>query len=210
MQGPSAASIHNDDTSVPVSRNSAISQSQMVRTKNNPTTSNTIPASHPPPPSPQLHPLACSALQWNCNGLRTRLPELREHLIDHAYDAVALQEPRMPANSIRITGHVAYYSRPTLPGATPRAALLIRRGLTQVEVVLTDLCTEVAEFVAVMLELRRRLLTIVSAYVAPGTYWDTRILVDIRRRAKGDLIVAGDFNAHSQSWGGQTGQSEGT
>ncbi|KAG0420943.1 hypothetical protein HPB47_003163 [Ixodes persulcatus] len=74
-------------------------------------------------------PLTCSALQWNCNGLRTRLPELRDHLLHHAYDAVALQEPRMPAGSIRIAGHVVYYGRPLVAGVTPRAAALLEEAL---------------------------------------------------------------------------------
>ncbi|KAG0424232.1 hypothetical protein HPB47_000027, partial [Ixodes persulcatus] len=92
---------------------------------------------------------------------------LRYHLRDHAYNAVALQEPRMPAESIGIASHVVYHSRPLRPCVKLRSALLVRRQLAQTEVELSDLCTEVAEFVAVTVELGKRSLTIVSAYVAP-------------------------------------------
>ncbi|KAG0416066.1 hypothetical protein HPB47_006742 [Ixodes persulcatus] len=62
---------------------------------------------------------------------------------------------------------------------------------------------------AVTVEWRRRPLTFVSAYVAPNAPWDTHALADIRVRAKGDLIVAGDFNAHSKSWGVKQDSSRG-
>ncbi|KAG0433622.1 hypothetical protein HPB47_019743 [Ixodes persulcatus] len=39
----------------------------------------------------------------------------------------------MPAGSVRIAGHVVYYSRPLVAGVTPRAALLVRRDLRQIE-----------------------------------------------------------------------------
>lgn len=63
---------------------------------------------------------------------------------------------------------------------------------------LSDLCAEVAEFVAATVDLGKRSVTIVSAYVAPGAPWDTHVLEDIRARAEGEPIVAGDSNAHSQ------------
>lgn len=107
----------------------------------------------------------------------------------------------MPAGSIRIAGHVVYCSRPLVAGVTPRAALLVRRNLRQIEIDLSDLCSEGADFVAVKLEFGDRYLTIVSAYVAPNVPWDVHVLADIRARAKGEVIIAGDFNAHSQSWG---------
>ncbi|KAG0445176.1 hypothetical protein HPB47_018922 [Ixodes persulcatus] len=148
-------------------------------------------------------------LQWNCNGLKTRLPELRNHLGDNSYDAVALQEPRMTAGNMRIAGHVVYASKPHVARGVPRAALLVRRELPQSEVDLNDLCTDAAEFVAVTEEGRRRPLTIVSAYVAPNAPSDTHVLADIRVRAKGDLIVAGDFNAHSKPRGDKRDSSRG-
>ncbi|KAM7284254.1 hypothetical protein ISCGN_001351 [Ixodes scapularis] len=107
----------------------------------------------------------------------------------------------MSAGDMRIADHVVYASKPHVARGFPRAALLVRRELPQSEVDLNDLCTESAEFVAVTVEWKRRPLTIVSVYVAPNAPWDTHVLADIRVRAKGDLIVAGDFNAHSQSWG---------
>lgn len=113
----------------------------------------------------------------------------------------------MPAGSIRIAGHVGF-SRPSRPDVTPLAALLIRRQLTPTEVELSDPCTEVADLVAVTVELGKRTLTIVSAYVAPGALGDTHVLEDIRERAERELIVARDLNAHSQSWGGQTGHPD--
>ncbi|KAG0430925.1 hypothetical protein HPB47_022254 [Ixodes persulcatus] len=107
----------------------------------------------------------------------------------------------MLAGGMRIAGHVVYASKPHVARGSPRAALLVLRELPQSKVDLNDLCTEGAEFAPVTLELRRRPLTIVSAYVSPNAPRDTNVLVDIRVRAKGDLIVAGDFNAHSQSLG---------
>ncbi|KAG0422329.1 hypothetical protein HPB47_001832 [Ixodes persulcatus] len=59
------------------------------------------------------------------------------------------------------------------------------------------------------LSAQRHPLTIVSAYVAPNAAWDTHVLADIRMRAKGDLIVAVDFNALSKSWGDKQNSSRG-
>ncbi|KAG0412395.1 hypothetical protein HPB47_010470, partial [Ixodes persulcatus] len=140
----------------------------------------------------QCHKDKCEANPCcvNCHGNHaSNAPEcpLRKHLLDNAYNAVALQESRMSAGNMRIADHVVYASKPHVARGFPRAALLVRRELPQSEVDLNDLCTEGAEFVA--------------AYVAPNAPWDAHLLADIRARAKGDLIVAGDFNAHSQSWG---------
>ncbi|KAG0417392.1 hypothetical protein HPB47_005634 [Ixodes persulcatus] len=150
-----------------------------------------------------------SASLVTAESTATTTLQLRNHLGDNSYDAIALQEPRMTAGDMRIAGHVVYASKPHSARGFPRAALLVRRKLPQSEVDLNDLCTEGAEFVAVTVEWRRHPLTIVSAYVAPNAAWDTHVLADIRMRAKGDLIVAGDFNAHSKSWGDKQDSSRG-
>lgn len=193
-----AASIYYGVTSALFPGHPAASHSQAVPpTKDDPAI---IPISSPRSHalSPHLHPITHSALQWICKGLRTRLPEMRQHLRDYAYDAVALQEPRMTTGSIQITGHIVHYSRPPRPRLTPRATILVRIQLTQTEVELSDLCIEVAEFVAAI-ELGKQSVTIVSAHVAPGHSWDTHVLEDFHARVKEELIVAGDFNAQSQS-----------
>lgn len=135
MQCSSAAITYNSITSALCPSHPAASHSQIVLLANDdPAITIPIPSPLSHPLSPHLRPITCSALQWNCN-LTTRLPQLRNHLQDNAFNALAFQEPIMSAGSIRILGHIAYYSRPPRHGVTPQATLHVRRQFMQTEFV---------------------------------------------------------------------------
>lgn len=77
---------------------------------------------------------------------------------------------------------------------------MVRSSLHQSVLDLSDLCSLTAEYAGVIVRLGTQDTTIVSIYVAPGGTWDPDVLHQIQQRAKGELLLAGDFNAHNINW----------
>lgn len=66
-----------------------------------------------------------SILQWNTNGLRTFLSELRRELLHAPIDVLALQEENaLPSESL-IRNYATYNSMPVHPNGTPKASLVV-------------------------------------------------------------------------------------
>lgn len=148
-------------------------------------------------------PIIPTVLQWNARGLRTRLPDLRQHLFLNPVDVLAIQEPLTQPGDFRLSPYVIYSSAPALANGRSRALLLVKAGLSHNHVDLSAFSSHSAEYVAATIRVRGVEFTVVSVYVAPGSTadWDARILRDIARQCPGRLLFCGDFNAHNTTWG---------
>lgn len=71
-------------------------------------------------------PVFPSILQWNVNGLRTRLPGMRESLKTERADVLALQETNVVPGEERLSPYVFYHSAPINPNDRSRVAILVR------------------------------------------------------------------------------------
>lgn len=80
-------------------------------------------------------------------------------------------------------------------------SILVRACLQQNALDLSEFCSEKEEYAGVTIRHGLQETTIVSAYVAPQGKWNPNVLYDIQRRAKGEIILVGDFSAHSTAWG---------
>lgn len=140
-----------------------------------------------------------SILQWNCNGLRQRLPDLKTQLRQTPYDILLIQEPRIEASKLRIPGYTAYQSKPQ--NKPPWVAVLVRNDVDHSFIDLSGHCTDKAEFVGVRVSRGDSFLTLVSSYVHPKGRWHPRVLAQILASEPGEVIFGGDFNAHNQTWG---------
>lgn len=147
-------------------------------------------------------PLFPSLLQWNVNGLRTRLPELRQSLTNQRVDVLALQETNVLPGEVRLSPYVIYYSAAINPNGRSRVAVFVRADVHHAPLNLSDLCSPYEEYAGVTVRMGKHETTIVSAYVTPQSTWNTKPLEEIHKRSRGNLIICGDFNAHNETWGG--------
>lgn len=153
-------------------------------------------------PAPRME-TAILALQWNCRGLKSKLPELREYLRTHFVPILALAEGVLPAET-SLAGYRAYNNAniPSFPRGS--AALYIHKSVPQVEEDLTLYCTTSSEVVGATVNIRNQQITVLSIYVRhtkKNEVFDADVLQRLRHRFRGHLLVCGDFNAHHPSWG---------
>ena len=140
-------------------------------------------------------------LQWNANGLGPKMDELRDRMKDMNLDAVMIQETKYGENS----------KTPTIPGYTPmRADRINKDGGGLISYIKSSLCyqklkdqskdgTEVSTF---KVKLSRNKWTKLSnVYCPPKDHNNPsqRLATEIIP-VSDNLIVAGDFNAHSALW----------
>lgn len=140
-----------------------------------------------------------SVLQWNVNGLRTRLPDLRVRVCESFPGVLALQENNSLPGECRISNYTEHHSKASRVNGRSKALLYVRASLQQITLDLDDLCTDIAEYAGVTVRPREEDITVVSVYVRPAVVWDPDAIRKIRQRCRGRLIICGDFNAHHTS-----------
>lgn len=133
-------------------------------------------------------------IQWNCNGIRSKLAELQ--LIIKEYDPfiIALQETRTkPGVNIKIKGYNTIFThRPSGQGGT---AIMIKNGINYTP---NTLNTNM-EIVAVNVNMPYK-MTVVSLYIPPNSTLDPEEFDKVITSLPKPLIISGDFNAHHHLW----------
>lgn len=157
-----------------------------------------------------------SVLQWNALSLRVRKTDLSQHLQQHDYDVLALQEVRGTAFDLRLPGYVGYNgatsctvdscgATPCLdsnhPQDTPRVAVYVRRELPHVVVDVASATGGPLECCAVTVRLRGVDTTVASIYIRPRRPWDASMLTRLTPLLGRHYLLCGDMNAHHSAWG---------
>lgn len=144
-------------------------------------------------------PSCPSILQWNINGLRGRLAHVRDELLRRPYDVLLIQEPKLEASKLDISGYTSY----TCCGAKkhPWAVLYVKNSVPHCGIDTRDYCSARAEIVGVRIRRGEHEFSVFSCYVHPVGHWRSRVLATIRAREAGHIILGGDFNAHNELWG---------
>lgn len=146
-------------------------------------------------------------LQWNCRSIFAQYSELCSLLEEKRVDVACLSETCLDQNS-----HISFNNFHLVHKARNRqgggSGILIRRNLA-FSVITDDLIIRACSRVNIDLTLVEiftdsRSLFIASIYNPPGgasrkppDFW-RNFLLDCSRR--GDIVVCGDFNAHSPMW----------
>lgn len=144
-------------------------------------------------------------LQWNCSGLRPKLPELKQLLRKTPYSVLCLQEANLPVN-MRLSGYCRY-TTPAIPYASHgSAAVFVAKHLPQLHLPTTHLSSACVELVAVKVKLGNNLLTVASIYIRPcSTSNNVQLppdyLLQVKAALPGPLLLCGDLNAHHPLWG---------
>lgn len=134
---------------------------------------------------------------------------MRESLKTERADVLALQETNVVPGEERLSPYVFYHSAPINPNDRSRVAILVRDDVYHNPIDLSDLNSAMEEYSGVIVRIKGCETTIVSAYITPHGVWNTKVLEEIKKRSRGQLIICGDFNAHNEAWGGRRTDARG-
>ena len=137
-------------------------------------------------------------LNWNVNGLRSRLPELKLLISTLNPICCTFQETNLtPIDDPQIRNHILYRrDRTATQHASGGVCVCVRRTVfSEVVPLVTPL-----EAVAVSVRFPDR-ITVCSLYLPPGLHVDRREIDTLLRQLPAPYIVCGDFNAYNPLWG---------
>ncbi|KAK7115386.1 hypothetical protein V1264_001263 [Littorina saxatilis] len=150
--------------------------------------------SQPSQPDKSADPLVFA--QWNAEGLRKKKPELQDFLRREQVDIICIQETHLTdAHRFSMRGYELF--RHDRSNRSKGGILtLVRNNIPAIEV---GRSTGENEFLAVKAVLQGREFTIINFYCPP----DKNLELHTLHLPQSNLLILGDFNGHSPSWGYQ-------
>lgn len=82
-----------------------------------------------------------SALQWNTNGLRDGLFELRREVALAHFDVLGFQETHVFSSEGKISSYTSYHNKTFHSSGLPRLSLLVHVDVDMCSIDLSDLCS---------------------------------------------------------------------
>nr|KAG5709634.1 hypothetical protein BaRGS_001684 [Batillaria attramentaria] len=135
-------------------------------------------------------------VQWNADGLRKKKPELQEFLKKEKVDIICIQETHLTdAHRFSIRGY-QLFRHDRIHRSKGGILTLIRNKIPAIEI---GRSSGDCEFLAIKIVLREREFTIINFY-SPN---DRELQLNTLPLTDQNLMILGDFNAHSPSWGYQ-------
>jgi hypothetical protein len=141
-------------------------------------------------------------VQWNCRGLRANFIDL--DIILHAFSPVALclQETfQTDTNPINFRHYTQYYKNSTRVDGSPSGgvSILVQKHIPQSFLPLNTTLQATAAKITL-----HKTITICSIYLPPSVPIDNQSLDNLTLQLPSPVLIMGDFNAHSQVWGGNS------
>ena len=133
--------------------------------------------------------------QWNAEGLRNKKPELQNFLRNHKVDIICIQETHLTDAHRFFLRLYELFRHDRLHRHKGGLVTLVRNTIPAVQTFQSD--NEGTEFLAVKVILPDKEVTVINIYCPPDKELQ---LHTIPMQEKG-LLIAGDVNAHSPSWG---------
>ena len=138
-------------------------------------------------------------LQWNCNGLRAHLNELKNFLASPQaeIDILCLEETFLKkGNRIKFPGY--YVIRKDREESTKGGLIIaIRESINYTEV--HDVTTDSYEQHAIKIKTKNGIITIFNGYIPPDK---PSVKSELEKMfLKGPTIITGDYNAKHPLWG---------
>lgn len=140
-------------------------------------------------------------LQWNTNGLRTGLSELRRGLLHTPIYPLALQEANVLLSEGRIYNFTVYHNTLVHPSGRSKYLLYVHVDVDRAELDVSGFCSGVVEYAGVQFAVCGSSVSIISTWVLQKSPWDPRDISRFRAFWRDHLIICGDFNAHHTFWG---------
>lgn len=137
-------------------------------------------------------------VQWNCEGLKPKIDNLREIIREQNPIAIALQEHKIPFDStFEIKGYKSFLKNQKVEegNAHGGVGLWIQNKVPTHEI---ELNTPL-QAVATSLMLHKR-VTICSLYLPPNSHVTRREIEGLIKQLPKPFLLLGDFNAHNRLW----------
>lgn len=137
-------------------------------------------------------------MYWNADGLRLKIEELSDLLLERSIDIVAVSETRLsPTAFIEIPGYVIYREDKHTSGKGQGVALVVRNDIIHNTIIIP--LTSVLEAVGIQVTVSGSTVVIISAYQSPNLPLNTDdigLLLKLGRK----VLILGDFNANHALW----------
>jgi ribonuclease HI len=140
--------------------------------------------------------------QWNAEGLRKKKPELQEFLRREQVDIICIQETHLTdAHRFSVRGY-ELFRHDRSQRSKGGIVTLVRNSIPAIEI---GRSTGDNEFLAVRAVLQDKEITVINVYCPP----DKDLQLHTLPLTDNNLLITGDFNGHSPSWGYQDLNSRG-
>ena len=139
-------------------------------------------------------------VQWNCRGLRANFDEIQILIQKFQPVLFSLQETQISDTcSVNLRQYSHFSITPPTGDARPHggASLFIRNNIPHSQIKLNTTLQAVAATIS-----WHRPISVCSIYVPPHSPLTSRDLDELYRQLPSPALIMGDFNAHSQVWGG--------
>ena len=153
--------------------------------------------------SPKLH-----FLQINLNHCKNAMVELNNIINRQDIDIILIQEPYIFRNRIQNFSNRSWVVELNLVNEHARAAILHKKELDCF--ILNEFCTR--DMSTVLLNINNRKTIVSSIYIDNHTLEilnKMKDLLELARTKQYQVIIGGDFNAHSEFWGSSNPNSRG-
>lgn len=138
-----------------------------------------------------------SLLQWNCNGLKHKLNELKILCQQLNPIAIAVQETRLrDSDTVNIPTFNIYKKNSNHIRASRGVALLVNSSIKQEEIVLQCNLQVVACSIYIPMK-----ISLISIYLPGEEQINKQQIRNLIQQVHPPVVIMGDFNGHSESWG---------
>jgi exonuclease III len=135
-------------------------------------------------------------MQWNAQGLTTKLTEFKKIIFERKPDIICIQETFLkPKHLFHLPGY-NIIRKDRIDNRKGGVAILTKQGINYR---LIDTPPEL-ECVSVEITSKNESITIVSIYIPPNTIIEKESLLKLF--GVKNVIITGDMNGHSKLWGG--------
>lgn len=136
-------------------------------------------------------------IQFNCNSIRNKLPELKVYIYTTRPDIVCLCETFIKKYEPKFIGYLCHWYHRV--GHKGGLAVLVRRDIPCKEKTLIPFRTQNLELQCIEVFLKQQWIAIVNVY-NPNLNISLEELRHYCSQITGEMIMIGDFNAHSPTW----------
>lgn len=148
-----------------------------------------------------------TVIQWNCRGLRNKIPELRQFTTIHPIPILCLSEAKC-ARVPSLKGYVAHEAIHLLHPPKLNSLIYVREDIPSTKITTLHVLDQ-AEINVIAVEIGHQRITIVHAYLRSGVAVNVDNLKRLLRSLSGPVLLVGDLNAHHPRWGDQRTNSRG-
>ena len=152
---------------------------------------------------PKATPTAIKVLQFNCNGLRSKLDNMLDWMEQRSIAIAAIQETNIPDKTMLKSppGYsIVQENRPACKGKGGGLAFIIKNTVNY-SILNTTNDDKHLEVQGIKVTLGETNINIINTYIPPSSSCDSNYTASISNLLKlEDSIIVGDFNAHHSLW----------